>query len=414
MRVLRIVKTLYMRELLHLGRDRHTLIYSIAIPIFLYPTILFCVFQSMAVVRGWRDAEASRIYFAEAEDHPLLVFLLEKEAAVELVTSEKGFSGADNSGLENRIRGADLDAVLRVQGDLEAGESLHAEVLFSSARGNSTVAEERLGEILKAYRDKILLKMSQSVGADTSLLDVVDVHAIDIASGEKKANYILSLTMPLLMIVILLMGAFYPALDAAAGERERLTLETTLVAPVPRFALVVGKYLAVVTLALLAFVLNFLSMTFSFKHVIAQMNVQAFIISPSSILVIACGAILLAALLSALMMAVAFMARSFKEGQSYMAPIYLLALGPVLVTLSPNVRFTPFLATVPVVNVTLVFREVLQSRFEWTLIVWTLLSSSLWAVLAISVAAWLVSRESYLLGEGSASQSLFARLRRRQ
>ena len=35
-------------------------------------------------------------------------------------------------------------------------------------------------------------------------------------------------------VVIILMGAFYPALDATAGERERLTLETTLVAPVPR------------------------------------------------------------------------------------------------------------------------------------------------------------------------------------
>ena len=52
MHIWRVIRTLYFRELTQLLRDRHTLIYSVAIPIFLYPTLLFSVFQLMAVVKA--------------------------------------------------------------------------------------------------------------------------------------------------------------------------------------------------------------------------------------------------------------------------------------------------------------------------------------------------------------------------
>ena len=60
---------------------------------------------------------------------------------------------------------------------------------------------------------------------------------------------------------MIMLGAFHPAIDITAGERERSTLETTLSAPIERSALMAGKVLAVATLAAITGFLNLASMS---------------------------------------------------------------------------------------------------------------------------------------------------------
>ena len=74
-------------------------------------------------------------------------------------------------------------------------------------------------------------------------------------------GYLLSKILPLVIIVMVMLGAFHPAIDITAGERERGTLETTLSAPIARAALMTGKVVAVATLAALSGVLNLASMS---------------------------------------------------------------------------------------------------------------------------------------------------------
>ena len=65
-------------------------------------------------------------------------------------------------------------------------------------------------------------------------------------------GYLLSKILPLIIVVMVMLGAFHPAIDITAGERERGTLETTLSAPIARAALMTGKVVAVATLAALS------------------------------------------------------------------------------------------------------------------------------------------------------------------
>ena len=75
-------------------------------------------------------------------------------------------------------------------------------------------------------------------------------------ASEPTGNGTLGILIPLILILMTITGAVYPAIDLTAGERERGTLEILVAAPVPRLALLFAKYVSVVTVALLTAVVN--------------------------------------------------------------------------------------------------------------------------------------------------------------
>jgi sodium transport system permease protein len=414
----RELRTLFVREVKHMLRDRHTMIYTVAIPLFFYPFTLFAVLQSVTVIRGWKDQHVSTVLFDTSQSEPLMQRLLENDAKLRLLPTDSPERDGKKTPDHYRELLIDktVDAVLSLsrRARVNAGNpedsvgSVQAEIFYSSVRDNSVAAKSRLEASLISLRESLLTLKVQDLDQGEGFLEVINVEQNDFASGERKANFVLSLILPLLMVVIIVMGAFYPALDATAGERERRTLETTLIAPVSRRSIVVAKYLAVCAMAMLAFLLNFASMTFSLKHVLVQINVQSFRIPWTSMVIVTLAATVLAGLVTALLLLLAFRARSFKEGQSYMSPVYLIAVLPVALTFSPDVELNSTLASIPIVNVTLVFREVLQSRFDWPLIVQALCFSCAYSTLAIYLSAKFVSSEKFLLGGGSKKRRPFA------
>ena len=78
----------------------------------------------------------------------------------------------------------------------------------------------------------------------------------NVAPRARVGGYVLSKLLPLVVVVMIMLGAFYPAIDITAGERERGTLETILSAPIDRFDLMTGKVIAVATLSTITGLLN--------------------------------------------------------------------------------------------------------------------------------------------------------------
>jgi ABC-type Na+ efflux pump permease subunit len=295
-------------------------------------------------------------------------------------------------------------------------------VYSAQARDGSAQAAARLEELLEEFRVTRLEKLATATGGDESLLNVLSVERKDSSSRRELMNYLASLILPLVMVLMTVVGALYPALDTTVGEKERGTLETTLVSPASRLSLVLGKYAAIVAFSLAAFLLNFGSMWFTLSHLLSnlqeQMGMKAglegFSLSWGALLLILVAAIPLALLLAALMMVLGFMARSFKEGQSYVAPVYVLAVVPAVFTSSPDLEGTLVLAVTPVLNISLLFRDVLQGDFSWLGIALTLCTSAVYALVALLLAARLLRQEELSSGGNlSLRQALDALLGRR-
>jgi sodium transport system permease protein len=407
--------TVYWKEMRSLARDRHTLIYSLFLPLFLYPFLIWAVIQIITYVRALEERVHSRVVLIDSSGADTLSTFLGGKRNLRLidppsVVSRDLAQDALRKEAGEWVRSRHTDAVVFVwaKEDGEAEEAggvgpeltraLRALVVYSAAESPSRQAKERLETALSEYRRERLIAAAFSAGQDEEFLEPIALEEKDLSTRQEFAKYVASLILPLVMIVMTAMGAFYPALDATVGEKERGTLETTLVSPARPLAVAMGKYLAVVTCSFTAFLLNFVSMLLALSRLRFQLKLQGFVLSSGSIFLILGAAVLLAFLLSALMMLLGFLAKTFKEGQSYVTPIYLLSVLPAIATAAPEITLTPGLATIPVVNVALLFREALRGEYHWPGILITFSVSAVTAGVALFAAARLLRREEVRTG----------------
>jgi len=197
------------------------------------------------------------------------------------------------------------------------------------------------------------------------------------------------------------MGTLYPALDTVVGERERETLETTLLAPVSRESILLGKFAFVVFAGVLAAMLNLASLAVLARHTmfgfLLDQGAEIEIPAPAVPLILV-ATVLIAVFYAAVVMVIAGFARTFREGQSFVTPFWTLSFQPAVVVALPGIELNHFTAWIPVANVALMFRAAISNRFDPVLI--TIVMGSL--VLYCLPPLWLGSRmlrsESIFLG----------------
>jgi len=391
----------YRKEVRSLLRDRHTVIYSVLLPLFLYPGLTWGVIEGSLYMTALEERSVSEILaVGAAGDAGFLGFLRSKEklSMTETVPARASDPGA-------LLAAGEAQALVQCsRGPGYEAPELEVAVFFDASKDASLQARDRIVRAAGEWRKKALETAAEDVAhgeggsAGSALLDALPVTEVDIATGGEIANYTISLILPLMMIVMTALSALYPALEATVGEKERGSLETTLLSPIPRSSVVTGKYFAVVSFALLGFLLNFTSMAFTFLHLNAQLRIQGLSFGAGTIALVVAGAALLALFLSTIMMLLGFLARSFKEGQTYLTPIYLIAVLPALVTASPDAALTPELALVPVVNLALLFREALKGDVPAEGAMIALASSLAYSGFLLLGAAMLLRREEYATG----------------
>ena len=97
-------------------------------------------------------------------------------------------------------------------------------------------------------------------------IDLINPFAIEshnVASSKEMGSRIIGSFLPYVIILMALTGAMYPAIDLTAGEKERGTMETLLVAGVDRMDIVLGKFLTVFCASLVTISLTVCSMAVS-------------------------------------------------------------------------------------------------------------------------------------------------------
>src|SRR5262249_11321527 len=144
---------------------------------------------------------------------------------------------------------------------------------------------------------------------------------------------------PFILVLWSLAGALYPAVDLCAGEKERGTMETLLISPAQREEIVWGKFLAICAFSGGAALLTLVSV--AVPSCVFGSKVAPGSVSPLGF--VWCVALLLplSAFFSALCLAVGAYARSSKEGQYYLMPLFLVTMPLLFLTLVPGVELNP-------------------------------------------------------------------------
>ena len=219
------------------------------------------------------------------------------------------------------------------------------------------------------------------------------------AEGESLFNLLVRV-FPFILVMWSLAGALYPAVDICAGEKERGTMETLLISPASREEIVWGKFLTIWLFSTATALLNLLSMAITTSQLAASHPEAAFRFGA-----LVWGVVLLlplSAFFSALCLAVGAYARSSKEGQYYLMPLFLLTMPLIFLTLAPGVELNPFYCMVPVTGVALLLQKVVAEQPDWNVGVYfvpVLVPMVVYSWLALRWAISLFKREEVLFRE---------------
>jgi len=410
------VRILYLRELRVAFREKAIVLNSILIPTFLYPFLLWIALTGLTFVSGQNDQLLSRVVVRSwPESHAKLRRTLENDKRVHLIDSARSIAS-----LEEEIRQGRSDALVEFLPPTNTAAALaanfQARITYNQSQERSSTARSRIIKHIQDYREEWLKRESRKAGLDAAAWQGFTVVSRNTASNKQMGAFVLGMIAPIIFVVMVGVGTFYPAIDAIAGERERNTWETLMSSAASRVSIVTAKYLYVASLGGLAGILNLTAILLTLKPVFGPLLAEAgktidCTITPAALPIAVLASILLAGFVAAGMMLFASFARTFKEGQALTSPFYMLVLLPVMFLQAPGLKFSIALAFLPVVNVTMMVREALSGTFHWPQIGITLAMSLLAIALCIRAAAYILQFEDVVLGSYNGGLKRFFRQR---
>lgn len=403
------VFVIFRKELVDMLRDKRTLIAMIGIPVVIYPGLFIAGSQAVLLQQGKVAGGMSRVAVEGPgteqlrewiSDIPKIALFESKDARLDL-----------NAGKIHAV----VIAEDNVQETLARGGTARIRILYDAAEGDSLEAEHRLAEGLDKRYETLLDDRLASLGIQKEFARPIDVTRKNVATPAKSTGSILGMMMPLIMIVMLGIGALVPAVDLTAGEKERGTFETLLSTPTSSLEILAGKFLTVFCLAMFTGALNLVSMILALAIQLSQLEqtIGEFSLSlpVRSVVIIALALAPLAFLISAVMMSIATLARSFREAQNLLAPFLLLLLFPAALAAVPGISLSTGTQFIPIVNVALLFKDLMTDEVGLQPVFMVLASTTLYAILALLLAAKLFQREEVVLSQDRGIPLTFRRSR---
>jgi sodium transport system permease protein len=397
---LRNVGIVYRKELTDSLRDRRTLVSMIVVPILLMPVLTIGMGVLTAKIIGEAMKEVPRVMVLGGEDSPGMLKKLRDLKTVRIVPARPDYPDLIS---DKKIRAA-VEIPKGFEAAQEHGESPTVQVYIYEGELRSTLAAQKIEQFFRGLRDTKVRERLIARGLPANFTKPFEITEKNVASPEKVFGNTFGAIFPYLIILLCMTGAMYPAIDLTAGEKERGTIETILCSPVSRTHLVLGKFLMVLTASLATAALATSSMAATFLAARKALTglgaersaVLKMTINPAALLSIFLMVLPIAVLLSAGLLTIALAAKSYKEAQSYISPLMLVVILPAVAALLPGVEMNARLALIPILNTSLVCKEIITGTYHWKYIALIFASSCAYAAAAIFLAVKMFQREDVL------------------
>lgn len=446
-------KLLLKKELLDVFRDKKAIIMMVLVPILLYPLIFFGSMAVMTMIQSNMEEGEYKVAIVASDDGALKSAVekhnenakVEAREKAETESTDQGNSSDDSVSQKNSastsangiatdvltlvdapsgdyqeaLQNEELDAYVTSSKD-SSGKTVY-EVYYVSSITNSSYAAGIVRDVVDELSREESKEKIQAAGLDADvIMNPVVYESEDLASSEQSAGSILGMILPFLLVLSLLMGTMYPAIDVTAGEKERGTLETLLTLPVSNREIIFSKFFTVAIIGIISALLNIVSIAFMGIYMIRLMGdaMESMGISFAGIdigkfipaIIFTVLAILAFSLfISAVTMCITSLAKSYKEANNYITPLMLVVMLTGYIGFIPNIELTHTMALVPVANICLMIKNLLLFKVEYKLVAVVLMSNVLYAIVAVLILSRIYDSENVLFDEGKFSLKLFER-----
>lgn len=442
------VKLVFARDMRDQLRDRRTLILIAVVPVLLYPLMGMTIFQLSQFLRH----DAAKVLVVGGEElagHDWLPPLVEdgqfeqtlfdnlvERNNLQLVSWED-LARDENQDVDRSLKTARqvlADGKVQVvlyfpagfgeqleqtrQALLERNQTervvdeedlLGPETYYKIANEKSRVANLRLERVLSSWRNGVMRTNLRDGRVPLNAARPFVLKSEDVSQEQQRQAALWSKILPFFLFLWALTGAFYPAVDVCAGEKERGTLETLLTSPAQRREIAWGKLLTVMTFSIFTALMNLGSLGLTGLFVMEQLNQVKSLTGESMLSLpplsamawLTVALVPVAALFSALCLAFAAFARSTKEGQYYLMPLLVIIMPLMFLTMSPGIELNLGNSLIPVTGVVLLLRSMIEGQYWQALpfVVPVVGVTLICCLLAIRWVEELFSRESVLFRE---------------
>ncbi|MSR27854.1 MAG: transporter substrate-binding domain-containing protein [Planctomycetaceae bacterium] len=425
------------RDLLEFVRDRRTLFVTLLLPMVTYPLV------ALSSALGLRTAVSD--LEARAAPTPLTVAMSGPEAGAlarridgvvqrgkPVNTGEISWPSAMSflhgdpetaiAAVEDGAADVWIDAPEGIVSALDAEGTVDLDVRFPSRRPSGRSREQFEG-VIRGVAEAIRTSRVNRAGLPDSVLQPIRLRVLGETAGvpavaTEQILPALTASILVLLSVLTMTGAFYPAIDAIAGEKERGTIETLLMAPCSTGSIVFGKFLAVYAVTLATLAANCLSIALTGAVGLRFLPAVQLPALGAGAAVTVIAFVGLAALAAATCLAVTTASKSGKEAQNTLTPVILLVAALSGMALVPGFRGDGALALVPFMGQVMVARDTLTLTPDpngggiisaLLPLLLTLLSSALLTALLLRGTATLLTDEEILFRGPDAAGGLLAR-----
>jgi sodium transport system permease protein len=419
------ILTVFKKELLETIRDKKTILINIALPVLVWPAMTVFITQYAATQTLKQQAKISRIALI-GDDTPEIETEIKKSEKLEIIDLDKDLQwdlallpepknknveieqplpalmGKEKENsiftqAEFLIQDNAVDALLIRQFqpfDHDGQENVKVWILYDGTYPDSDQAADRLIDVLEELSETLVDERLDQIQLEEEFLQPLKLATKNVAGKKKTTSNLVGRILPLMLIFLIVIGGFYPAITMTAGEKEHGTLPTILCSPISHLELLGGKYLAIMVITLIGVSLNVGSISAVIYFGMAELPLN---FSPMIVVCIFVSLIPLSMLFIALFIGVAIFANNFREGQNLLSPVTLIAILPAYSAILPGTELNAFTAMIPGVNISLLIRDILVRPINFELVFATLLANTAWTLGILVLTARIFKSEQVLL-----------------
>ena len=411
----KIIFTLLKKEIVDIFRDTKTIIIMVIVPLILYPLIfLASMLLTSSIMREStvKTYNVAIVNETEKESENIKQLLADALEAHEYHFNTEYINAGED--YEKLLRDSKYDLIIDYK-STDAEYPVYTVYSLTSVNKSST-CRTMVEKVLDDYSDKIIDDRLKGAidNYDELKKEPFKVEKKDYSSKEETTGMLIGYIMPFMMIISVLMGAFTVAIDVSVGEKERGTLETLITLPISNTQMMISKFFAVSIFALFSVTINLCSFglmgIYVFNSVkLAKTFVGSFKFTQfiPSILLMIVVIILFSMFVSALCLCVDFTAKSVKEANNLTTPLMLILMTGAGMSVLPGVKLNIFYALIPILNVSLLIKDLFMLKFDPYIIAVVFFSTMIHTTIAIFIMTKVFSSEDILFGEGARSLRIF-------
>jgi sodium transport system permease protein len=400
---MRNIGTIFRKEVKDTIRDRRTMLFAFVMPIVMMPLLMMVIFKiQMGAVKKIEEARSEIVIQNAAQLPQDLRDSLLADTTFQVKT-EVDFAGKT---LMDELKNKAFQALVIVPDNfikaIELESPTDIEIYYDQAEEISAAAYSKLTDVLSHYRDRIVKSRVVKRQIAEDVLKPFTVQGNSVASAKKLAGKTLGGIIPYFLILTCFLGAMSPAVDLGAGEKERGTIETLMVAPATRGEFVLGKYFVIMLTGIMAGLMSLASMTVFFrymagdpamKQMAAMLAIQFDI---QTLFLILAVVIPVAGIFAAILLSLSIFAKSAKEAQGYIGALNFILVLPAFVSMVPGVELNYQMALIPIVNISLIIKNAIAGTIEWKYVITAFVSLFALAAIALYFAKRWFEREEVL------------------